>query len=418
MKIGYFATNFPYKDRIINSNYNKRYPHGGTEAAAYNLAVCMGQKNHEVNVFTSSIDSKDSIERHKNIIIHRYGTNFKIESANVSYNLFRKPVIHQVDIIHTHFSTPPSELAALRYAKKKKIPFVLTYHGDAQNDFGNFLRRISVSLYNKHFLDKVLSHADVIISPSEYYIDESRFLGRYRDKIVVIPNGINLSDFDIPYSKDECREKLGLPLQNKIILSLGGLAPYKGPHVLIKAMREVIKKVPDARLILVGGSKMKGELEELARKLGVKNYVKFAGFVTEDVKPLYYRAADVFVLPSIMRKEVFPIVLLESSASGLPMVVSDLDTFKCIIERGYNGLFTKKGDEKNLADAIIYLLGNEEVREKMGKNARDKVEDYSWEKIAGKTERLYELVLSGERIQDYTESFRISNPELKQNLES
>ena len=108
------------------------------------------------------------------------------------------------------------------------------------------------------------------------------------------------------------------------------------------------------------------------------------------MKPFYYRAADVFVLPSVMKSEVFPIVLLEASASGLPMVVSDLDTLKCIIEDGYNGIVTKRGDENNLAGAIIYLLENEGVREKMGKNAREKVKDYSWGRIAEMTEKVYE----------------------------
>ena len=91
--------------------------------------------------------------------------------------------------------------------------------------------------------------------------------------------------------------------------------------------------------------------------------------------------------------EVFPIVFLEASAAGLPMVVSDLDTFKCIIEDGYNGIVTKRGAENNLADALIYLLGNVDVREKMGMNARKKVEDYSWEKIAEETEHLYRRLI-------------------------
>ena len=418
MRIGYFYTNFPYEDKIGESDYSKKYPHGGTEIAAYNLAIAMAQKGHKVSVFTSSIDSKDSIEERANMIVYRYGTNFRIETANVSFNLFRKPLIQKVDIVHAHFSTPPGELAGLRYAKKKKIPFVLTYHGDAQKDFGTFIRQMGVSLYNKHFLDNVLSYADVIISPSEYYISESRFLGKYRDKIVVIPNGINLEEFMISYSKGECREKLNLPAQDRMILFLGGLTPYKGPDVLVRAMAKIIKYIPDARLVLVGSGKMKNVLEELARKIGVNDHMEFAGFVTENAKPLYYRAADVFVLPSTMNKEIFGIVNLEAMACGVPIVASKIGGVPDVVKDGENGLLAPPRDSEALADAIIYLLENEEVRSKMGKNGRKKVEDYSWDKIADMTERLYELVLSGERIQDYTGTFRISNPELKQNRES
>ena len=129
--------------------------------------------------------------------------------------------------------------------------------------------------------------------------------------------------------------------------------------------------------------------ESPPKKTGVEKNVKFTGFIEEALKPLYYKAADIFCLPSVMKSEVFPIVLLEASAASLPMIVSDLDTFKCIIENGYNGLFTKREDEKDLADAVIYLLENKDIREKLGKNARKKVEDYSWERIAEETEKVY-----------------------------
>lgn len=396
MKIGYFVGHFPYKDFLGDLlEYTKRYSHDGGITVARNLATNMAKRNNEIYVFTTSINSKDSIEKYKNITIYRYGTNIRIEHANISFNIFREPLKHKVDIVHVHGGNFIAELAALRYAKRKKIPFILTYHGDAQENYGGIIRRFSVSFYIKHLLNRVLSYADVIISPSEYYINESRFLEKYRDKIVVIPNGINVNEFDINYPKDVCREKLGLPLDGSIILFFGNIVPYKGPDVLVKAMPRIVKDVPDTELVFAGKGVMRDELEKLSVKLGVEKNVKFAGFVGDSLKPLYYRAADVFCLPSVMSTEVFPLVLLEASASGLPMVVSDLDTFKCIIEDGYNGLFTKRRDEENLADAIIYLLENEGVREKMGKNARKKVKNYSWDNMADKTEKLYELALKG-----------------------
>ena len=111
------------------------------------------------------------------------------------------------------------------------------------------------------------------------------------------------------------------------------------------------------------------------------------------MKPFYYKAADIFCLPSTMTTEVFPLVLLEASASEIPMVVSDLNTFKCIVENGYNGIIARRGDPEALANAIIYLLENEDTRKKMGKNARKKVEKYTWERIAEMTEKVYQMVL-------------------------
>lgn len=393
MKINYFITHFPYRDRLDDVDCFTRYKRGGAEFAAYHLALKMAKKN-EVNVFTTSINSKNSVEDYGGLDVHRYGTKFRIDAGNMSFGLFTRPMSHDADIVHAHFSTPPGEIAGARCAKKTNVPFVLTYHGDWQESFGGFIRRAALSVYNRYLLDKLLSRADVIISPSEYYINESRFLGKYQDKIAVIPNGIQIEDFDIPLSKEECKVKLELPPNKNMILFVGNLTPYKGPDVLVKAMPMITEEVPDAELMFVGGGKMRTDMEKLSKKLGIENYVKFAGFVEEHLKPLYYKAADVFCLPSTLNTEVFPIVLLEASASGLPMVVSDLDTFKCVIDKGYNGLFTKRRDEKNLADTITYLLENEDMRIEMGRNARKKSKNYSWKEIAEATGKVYKELIA------------------------
>ena len=390
MKIGYFNTKFPY------SQHFKQYSYGGSTLAAYYLAIEMAKRGHEIDVFTTSVSSKGSIEKYGNMTIYRYGTNFRVLGSIFSFGMFRKPMNHDVNFIHAHFSTLPGEIAGARCAKKKKVPFVLTYHGDWQESFGGFVRRAVLSLYNKHLLDKVLSHADVIISPSEYYIGESRFLGKYRDKIVVIPNGINIDDFDIPYSKEECRVKLELPLDKSIVLFVGNLIPYKGPDVLVKAMPRIIKEVPDTELVFVGSGRMRTELEKLSKKLTVEKYVKFAGFVEEGLKPLYYKAADVFCLPSTMSTESFGIVNLEAMACGIPIVASKIGGIPDVVKDGENGLLVPPKDSEALADAIIYLLEKEDAREKMGKNAREKVEDYSWERIAEETEKVYMVVIEND----------------------
>ena len=391
MKIGYFITNFPYK-----TTYFDRYFCGGGGAVAYNLAINIAQRGNNVSVFTTSVDSKDSIEKYENITIYRYGTKFWILNRNISFSMLFKPLKHDLDVVHLHATASPIDiLSALLCAKKKNKPMILTYHGDVNVIHDEFIYKSAVYFYDK-LIDKVLSYANIIISPSEYYIEESRFLRRYKDKVIVIPNGINLEEFDIPYSKEECRRKLGLSTEENIILFVGVIHQHKGPDILIKAMQKTVKEVPNTKLIFVGKEGVRGNLEDfekLSKKLGIEKNVKFAGFVEESLKPLYYRAADVFCLPSTMSTEVFPIVLLEASASGFPMVVSGLNTFKCIIEDGYNGIVTKRGDEKNLAEAIIYLLENEDVREKMGQKARKKVEDYSWERIAEETEKVYEMVI-------------------------
>lgn len=394
MKIGYFIGHFPYMERVNEANYIKEYAHGGTEIAAYYLAAEMAKKDHNVDIFTSSINSKDSFELSGGMKIHRYGTNFKIASANVALNMVFKPLKYKLEIVHSHSPIPYSDLPALLYAKRKNVPFVLTYQYDGQETGGSFIRNTGVSVYNKYLLNKVLDYADVIIATTKSYVEESKFLKGYKDKITLIPNGINIDEFNISYSKEECRNKLGLSADKKIILFLGSLVPYKGPDILLKAFSIIKKEIPDVELVFAGRGEMQKELEKLAEKFSVKESIKFAGFIEEDLKPFYYKAADIFCLPSTNMGESFGIVNLEAMASGVPIISSNLGGIPDIVEDGKNGLLVKPGDSKSLADAMIFLLENEDARKKMGNDGKMKVEDYSWKKIAEKTEEIYEKLLN------------------------
>ena len=388
MKISYFTTRFPYKNKVVDENYSVR----GAGVVADNLASVLAQMGHEISIFTASANSKTTTERYGNIRIYRYRTNFRVASGRFSFGLLKNPAKYPTSLVHVHVTIPMGDIAGLQYAKKKKVPLVVTYHGDLQENMGGFIRRMSVYFYNKFLLDKVLSHADVIISPSEYYINESRFLGKYRDKIVVIPNGIKIDEFDIDYSKEECRKKLGLPLDGKILLFLGTLSPHKGPDILLRAMPKILKSIPDVKLVFVGSGEIRKKLERMCKKIGIEKNVKFTGFVGDILKKaLYYKSADVFVLPSFL--EIFGIVNLEAMACSVPIVASKVGGIPDVVKDGENGLLVPPKDSEALADAIIYLLENEDIREKMGKNGRTKVENYSWDKMAEETEKIYEEVL-------------------------
>ena len=207
MKLGYFIGHFPYIDLFNTPDYDKRYAHGGTEIAAHELALKMIERGHEVDVFTSSMDSKDSLENHPHMKIHRYGTTLKIASANPSFKMIYKPLKHDVDIIHAHSPIPYSDIPALIYAKRKKVPFILTYHYDGQETGGSFIRNAGVFLYNKLFINRVLNRADVIIATTSSYAKESKFSKGYEDKTVVIPNGVNIEAVTSEYSKEGWRTK-------------------------------------------------------------------------------------------------------------------------------------------------------------------------------------------------------------------
>jgi glycosyltransferase involved in cell wall biosynthesis len=383
MRVACFASTFPSKFENIEVY--------GAGRVAYNLCKKLAERKHNIRIFVPF--TKGFVEEYGSMSVHFYKSIFRIGIMNISWQLFLDPLNYDADIVHIHNDTPISMISGLGYANKKGKPLVVTWHGDWIENYGGVIRRIGVYLSNRYLADKVLSKARAIITPSKYYVEESRFLKRYRAKLIEIPNGIDLEIFNIPYSKDECRKMLGLDGTKKLVLYLSALYPLKGPQILLKAISEIAKTHKDAFFVFVGGGEV-NKYKKLSEELDVQDYVKFTGYIEEKLKSLYYKASDIFVLPSIETFEVFQLVLLEASASGLPMVVSDLNTFKCIIEDGCNGVVTKRGDPKALADAIIYLLENEDVRKKMGVNARKKVKNYSWEKVAEMTEKVYEQLIS------------------------
>ena len=383
MRIGYFVTHYPYRKDYTD------YFCGGVGVVAENLAKEMAKRGHEVLVFTTSRTRRYSFEEREGIKIYRYGADFKIAEAYMSFGLLFCPLRHEVDIVHAHMGNAPAPIGAWIYSKWKKKPLIVTYHGDQQASYGTFLRRCSLKVYNKLFANNILRSSDLIISPSEPFINESTFLGSFRDRIKVIPNGVNKNEVTISKTKEDCRSELDISHDKVVFLFVGALSKYKGPDVLLKSINMVTKKNKDVTLIYIGDGQMRYELESLSKKFGLNEIVKFVGFVDEQKKFEYFKAADVFVLPSTLNTEVFPIVLLEASASKLPMVVSDLNTFKCIIQDGVNGIVTKKNDFNDLASALLLLSTDDELRRKMSENAYNMIADFSWEKIAEETERTY-----------------------------
>jgi glycosyltransferase involved in cell wall biosynthesis len=398
MKIGYFIGHFPYTNLINTPNYIKNYAHGGTEIAAYNLAINMAKRGNEIEVFTTSIDSRESIEIYPNMRIHRNPTSFKIASANASFKLIYKPLNYDLDIVHAHSPIPYSDIPALLYAKRKKVPFVLTYQFDGQSTGGSFMRNAGVGFYNKFFINKVLSSADVIIATTEAYANESPFLKGYKDKIVIIPNGINIEEVTTIHTQEECRNMLGLLYDAPIILFFGSLVRYKGPDVLLKAFKTVKKEFPKAKLIFAGRGEMFEELSNQALKLDLVKDVLFTGFVEEDKKPLYFKAADIFCLPSTTMAESFGIVNLEAMASGIPIVASNLGGIPDIVKHGVNGLLAEPGNDQNLADNLLCLLKDKDMRKRFGDQGKKLVVNFSWDEIAIKTEQLYRDILDGKII--------------------
>jgi glycosyltransferase involved in cell wall biosynthesis len=390
MRIGYFIGHFPYPQRLNDDIYIKLYAHGGVEMAAYHLATRMVEKSEDVEIFTTAMGRNDE-EETIGLNVHRYATSFQIASANVSFGLWNKPLNYELDVLHAHSPIPYSDLPALRYAKNYKVPLVVSYHFDGQETGGSFLRNIGVILYNRLLLNKVLDQAEVIMVGTQAYAHESPHLKKFQDKIRVVPYGINLEEFQISSSPKEARLKLNLPLEDNLILFFGSLVPYKGPDVLIKALK--LLKYTSVRVVFAGRGPMEKDLHRLSQELGVEDQVIFAGFVPEELKKFYYQAADIFCLPSVTMAESFGIVNLEAMASSLPVVASRLGGIPEVVRDGENGLLVEPNEAGDLASKLVSLLEDPALRHNLGKNGRKMVENYTWDRVVDITHKIYQEVL-------------------------
>lgn len=386
MKIAHFVSNFP------QNNLGEAY---GKSLAAYNLCRELFKQGHQVHVFTISQGNKNITEENEGVKIHRYKPLASYKSESISFRIFTDSLKYDFDIIHIHSGISVTVLAGYLYAVLKKKPLIITWHGDSVTDsksnrYVGLVPRIAASLY-KYWINIVLSRADRIISVSKAYINESRFLKKYQNKITIIPNGIDMKSLETQCSKEECKNKLGFD-GKKVVLFLGSLYDIKGPQVLLKAIPEVIKNEKDVVFVFAGGGDIE-KYKSLAEKLNIAKHTKFVGYVTKE-KPIYYKSADVFVLPSL--SECFPLVLLEAMACEVPIVASKVGGVPDIIEDGKNGMHFLSNNHTDLGRILLHLLSDETSRKKIGFASKAIISRYSWKTIAKETETLYQNVACGQ----------------------
>jgi glycosyltransferase involved in cell wall biosynthesis len=290
------------------------------------------------------------------IDVTRVGTITTIASAPICPRLPYYIRSSPADVIHIHVPHPTAIMAY--FASGTKIPLVLTYHSD-------IVRQKLLAKPIRPIMSRALKAASTIICTSPQYRDSSPDLKPHRDRCEIIPFGIEVERFDKydPHAVSKLRNQYGPHL----ILAVGRLVYYKGFHHLIRSMRQI-----HAHLLIVGQGPLEHSLKQSAAELGVANKVTFLGGL-EDLVP-YYRAADVFVLPSIARSEAFGIVQLEAMACGTPVVNTTLDTGVPFVSLNeVTGFSVKPADDDALAGAINSLLYNPELRYRFGVAARERV---------------------------------------------
>ncbi|MBX3748379.1 MAG: glycosyltransferase [Verrucomicrobiae bacterium] len=290
------------------------------------------------------------------------------------------------DVVQMHFPNPLADLAL--WLGRRAAPWVVTYHSDV-------VRQASVQRGYRPLMDWMLGRAARIVVATPPQREASPVLRRYRDKCEVIPFGLDLERFARQGAEPAgMAEALAEAAGRPVLLNIGRLVEYKGQRYLIEALRGL-----DAVGWLVGSGPLRGELEEQARGLGVRDRVRFWGEVDDEALPALLRACDVFVLPSITPNEAFGLVQVEAMACGKPVVSCRLESGVPYVNRdGETGWVVAPADAEALASALETLCADRALRARFGEAGRLRARDeFALEKMVSRYRDLFARVRAERR---------------------
>ena len=305
----------------------------------------------------------------------------------------------QPDILHAH-SPVLDAFPALAVGRAAGIPVVYevrAFWEDAAVDLGTAREGGPRYRLTRALETRALQRADAVTTICDGLRSDMLKRGISADKITVIPNAVDISQFRFTATPDaDLLEKYGLTRGNTLGFA-GSFYAYEGLDVLLQAMPLVLRAVPQARLLLLGGGPQDAALRALVTRLGLERVVHFVGRVPHSEVTRYYSAMDVMVYPRISRRLtelVTPLKPLEAMAMGKLVAASDVGGHRELIRDGHNGHLFSAGSAEALAQCLIKLLKTPASWDRVIANGREFVErERTWSASVARYRGVYGDVL-------------------------
>ena len=344
---------------------------------------------------------KETTEIDGTVFVPCSSTDIIFPLDNWTFNRSIAKMVNKIeaDIYEAHAVSGYKFQKALKKNNIQK-PFIQNVHGVLADEYIQSSKSVSPSVRMKlsNFFMKNLGNiekeatkqATLVVTVSNYSAGKiAELYGVDEKKIRVVPNGVDIQRFKPTNNCDELNDELHKNCQH-LILFVGNLIPRKGLHYLIEAAKQVTKEHSETKFVIVGNGPLKNNLIEYTKQQGVYGNFTFLGDVSEAQLHNLYACADIFASPSIQEGQ--GISLLEAQATAKPVVAFNVTAIKEVVKNKETGLIVEP-NSKELASAISYLLSNKELREKMGKSAREFVSNnFTWEICSKKMLQVYNEV--------------------------
>ena len=382
MRIAMFTTDFPLARGDERATRDPNW-WGGVGVVAARLTSELARRGHTVEVFTTFRGGSLEVE-YGGGSVRAFRPDLVVGDSNVSFKLMLIRSSQKPDLVHVHRGSPPGALAGFLYARRHRIPLITSYHG------GLFFRGrklnewliLQAYRFAEHWMLRK-SAAIIALTPSARQIAE---LKPFLQKVRIVPNGVDMPEGALP-SQDEARERLAIPRTQTVCLYAGALNYRKGFDLVLE-VGERLRKSVNPMVVAIGHVPRGAEPKRTAASSGGGKSIRFDGFVNEEMKPYYFRAADMLLLPS--RLEGFPLTLLEALAYGLPVIASDIPPLAEIVGPAGAGLVFRSGDAEDLCDKIRLLAKDRSLQA----NLRDKglrlAAEFTWDKVVDRMIAVYE----------------------------
>jgi len=352
-----------------------------------------------------SFEQKNGLNIHRFVYFYPYALEYLAYDEGLPYKIMNSPLAKiqvpffimseliysivfiwqkDIDLINSHWLIPQGLVGSIC----KKF-FGITHIATVHSSEISVLKRIP---FGKFLMSFIINHVDILVSVSSHRSNEIlEFLPpilaeNARKKLRIVPMGTDVARNLNQQNKDAIKSKYGINSQY-VVLFVGRLVEVKGCIFLLENFSRVVKEICSIKLLILGNGPLESELKNYVSSQGLHNNVMFMGFIEHDSMKDFYSIADIVVVPSIVDsygyQEGLPVVVIESLSCGIPVIGTNTNGIAEAIIDHHNGILVDPQNSEQIAEAIINLLSNHDLRTFLSKNALVSAEKYHWDTVAG-----------------------------------